>query len=62
METTNQLENQAPSMEEPQGSYLDSLLHKKYPNYVCNWIESYILLCLLGYDHRPIDNYPMLTT
>ena len=29
METTYQLENQAPWMEEPQGSYLDSLLPKR---------------------------------
>ena len=35
---------------------------KKDPNYLCNWIESYILLCLLGYDHRPIDNCPLVTT
>ena len=40
METTCQLENQAPWMEEPQGSYLDSLLPKEYPNYLCNLIES----------------------
>ena len=31
METTYQLENQAPWMEEPQGSYLDSLLPKRIP-------------------------------
>ena len=35
---------------------------KEYPNYLCNQIESYILLCLLGYDHKPIDNCPLLTT
>ena len=35
---------------------------KEYPNYLCNPIESYILLCLLEYDHRPIDNCPFLTT
>ena len=29
METTHQLENWAPWMEEPQGSYLDSLLSKR---------------------------------
>ena len=43
----------------PQGSYLDSPRRKEYPNYLCNRIESYILLCLLGYDHRPIDNRPL---
>ena len=31
METTYQLENQAPWMEEPQGSYLDSVLPKRIP-------------------------------
>ena len=31
METTYQLENQAPWMEEPQGSCLDSLLPKRIP-------------------------------
>ena len=31
METTYQLENQAPWMEEPKGSYLDSLLPKRIP-------------------------------
>ena len=31
METTYQLENQAPWMKEPQGSYLDSLLPKRIP-------------------------------
>ena len=31
METTYQLENQAPWMAEPQGSYLDSLLPKRIP-------------------------------
>ena len=35
---------------------------KEYSDYLCNWIEPYILLCLLGYDHRPIDNCPLLTT
>ena len=35
---------------------------KEYPNYLCNWIESYILLCLLEYDHGPTDNCPLLTT
>ena len=69
METTYQLENPGPQKEEPQGSYLDSLLPqgsyldsprlREYPNYLCNQIESYILLCLLGYDHRPIDNCPL---
>ena len=47
-----------PQKEEPQGS--PSL--KEYPNFLCNQIESYILLCLLGYDHRPIDNCPLWTT
>ena len=47
-----------PGKGEPQGSPL----LKEYPNYLCNGIESYILLCLLGYDHRPIDNCPLLTT
>ena len=40
-----------PRKEEPQGSPSP----KKTPNYLCNWIESYILKCLLGYDHKPID-------
>ena len=31
LETTNQLENQAPWVEEPQGSYLDSLSPKRIP-------------------------------
>ena len=31
LETTYQLENQAPRMEEPQGSYLDSPLPKRVP-------------------------------
>ena len=58
METTYQLENQAPGRKSPR-----ALHHlKEYPNYLCNWIESYILLCLLGYDHSPIDNCPLLTT
>ena len=61
MEMTYQLENQA-LKEEPQGLYLDSLGLKEYPNYLCNQIESYILLCLLGYDHKPIDNCPLLIT
>ena len=51
METTYQLENQAPGRKSP------SL--KEYPDYLCNRIESYILLCLLGYDHRPSDNCPL---
>ena len=42
-----------PQKEERRGSPLP----KEYPNYLCNRIESYIVLCLLGYDHRPIDNY-----
>ena len=47
-----------PRKEEPQGSPC----LKEYPNYLCNQIEPYILLCLLGYDHKPIDNCPLLTT
>ena len=47
-----------PQKAEPQGSPC----LKEYPNYLCNRIESYILLCLLGYDPRPIDNCPLLTT
>ena len=35
---------------------------KEYANYLCNQLESNILLCLLRYDHRPIDNCPLLTT
>ena len=35
---------------------------KEYPNYLCDQIESSIRLCLLVYDHRPIDNCPLLTT
>ena len=58
MEMTNQLENQAPGRKSPR-----ALHHlKEYPNYLCNQMESYILLCLFGYDHRPIDNCPVLTT
>ena len=55
MEMTYQLANQAPGRKTPR------TLHrlKEYPNYLCNRIESYILLCLLGYDHRPIDNCPL---
>ena len=45
-----------PGMEEPQGSYLGSLSLKEHPNHLCNRIESFILLCLLGNDHRLIDN------
>ena len=56
MEMTYQLENQAPRRKRPRA--LCCL--KEYPNYLCNQIESYILLCLLGYDHRPIDNCPLL--
>ena len=40
VEMTYQLENQALWMKEPQGSYLDSLFLKEYPNYLCNRIES----------------------
>ena len=58
METTYQLENQAPRRKSLKGLYC----LKEYPNYLCNQIELYILLCLLGYDHRPIDNCPLLTT
>ena len=55
---TYQLENQAPERKSPR-----ALHHlKEYFNYQYNQIESYILLCLLGYDHRPIDNFPLLTT
>ena len=58
IETTYQLENQAPGRKSPRAVH-----HlKEYPNYLCNWIESYILLCLLGYDYKPIDNCPLLTT
>ena len=58
METTYQLENQAPGRKSPRA------LHclKEYPNYLCDRIESNILLCLLGNDHKPIDNCPLLTT
>ena len=58
MERTYQLENQAPRRKSPRA------LHflKEYTNYLCNLMESYILLCLLGYDHKPIDNCPLLTT
>ena len=35
---------------------------KEYSNYLYNRIESYILLCLLGCDHKPIDNCPLFTT
>ena len=58
METTNQQENQAPGRKSPRAPH-----HlKEYPNYLCDWIESYILLCLSGYDHKPIDHCPLLTT
>ena len=48
MEMTYQLGNQAPRRKSPRA------LHrlKEYPNYLCNQIESYILLRLLGYDHK----------
>ena len=52
MEMTYQRENQAPGRKSP--SAFPCL--KEYPNYLCDRIESYILLCLLGYDHKPIDN------
>ena len=55
METTYQLESQAPRRKSPRA--LCCL--KEYPNYLCNRIELYILLCLLGYDHSPIDNCPL---
>ena len=35
---------------------------KEYPNYLCDQIESYILLCLLRNDYKPIDNRLLLTT
>ena len=54
---TYQLENQALGRKSPRA--LHSL--KEYPNYLYNRIESYILLCLLGYDLKPIDNCPLLT-
>ena len=58
MDTTHHLVNQAPGRKSPR-----ALHHlKEYPNYRCNWIESYILLCLLGYDYRPIDNCSLLTS
>ena len=60
METTYQLENQHPPNPRKSPRALHHL--KEYPNYLCHWIESYILLCLLGYDHRPFDNCPLLTT
>ena len=47
-----------PGKEAPQGS----LSLKECLNYLCNQIESYILLCLLEYDYRPINNCPLLTT
>ena len=43
METTYQLKNQAPWMEEPQGSP-----SPKRILYLCNRIESYIPLCFIG--------------
>ena len=54
---TRPLEGRAPGL-------VPRLSHrlKENPNYLCNWIESCILSCLLGYDHRPIDNCPLLTT
>ena len=52
METTYQLENQAPRRKSPR-----ALHHlQEYPNYLCNRIESYILLCSLGYDHKLLIN------
>jgi len=52
MEMTYQLANQAPGRKTPRA------LHrlKEYPNYLCNRIESYILLCSLGYDHKLLIN------
>ena len=58
METAHQLENQAHGRKSPRAFHC----LKEYCNYLCNGIESYILLCLLGYDHKPIDNCPLLTT
>ena len=48
MDTTYQLENQGPGRKSPRA------LHrlKEYPNCLCDKIESYILLCLLGYRHK----------
>ena len=58
MEMTYQLEIQAPGRKSPKALYR----LKEYPNYLCNPVESYILLCLLGYDHRPIDHCLVITT
>ena len=57
MEMTYQLENKAPRRKSPRALQRPN----EHPNYLCNRIESYILLCLLGYDHRPIDNCPLWT-
>ena len=53
------MENQTPQIKEPQDLYLDSLLPKKYANYLCNRKKWYIPVCLSGYDPRPIDKYPL---
>ena len=58
MEMTYQLESQATRGKSPRA--LRQL--KEYLNYLCNRIESYFLLRLLGYDHKPVDNCPLLTT
>ena len=44
METSYQLENQAPRRKSPKAL----LRLKEHPNYLCNRIESYILLCYWG--------------
>ena len=32
---------------------------KEYVNYVCNTTKWSIPFCLLGYDHRSVDKYPL---
>ena len=54
IETTYQLENQAPRRKSPRAHTQILRCLKEYPNYLCNRIELYILLGLLGYDHRPM--------
>ena len=60
VETMCQLENQALEGRAP-GLVPKLSILKEYTNYLCNGIESYILFCLLGYDHRPADKCPLLT-
>ena len=57
MEMTYQLENQAPRRKNPT-AHTYTLHHlKEYPNYLCNHVESYISLCLLGWQEYTKELY-----